>query len=110
MFAIKEGERKINGKIIDTFSRDITEPLTGMTVEAGTTGFMGSPHRGAGGRTYVSFVVNHGDFHFEPVRNDNGQMAGFEIACCGDGGLNAILRALAFAYEATNDQANDVED
>ncbi len=110
MFAIKEGVRKINGEIVGTFSREVTDALVKLKVEAGTTGYVESPEREAGGRTYVSLFCDHGDFHFEPVWNDNDQLAGIEIACCGDGGLNAIMKALAFAHDALSDLAGDADD
>ena len=36
--------------------------------------------------------------------------AGITIACCGDDGLNAIMKALEFAHEAINDQRCEVDD
>ena len=37
-------------------------------------------------------------------------IAGITIACCGDDGLNAIMKALEFAHTAINDQRCDVDD
>ena len=83
MFAITESVAKINGRNVDTFNREISNGRTALEVEAGTTGFVGEDCRDAGGRTYVGINCICGDFHFEPVKNDNGQTAGIKIACCG---------------------------
>ncbi len=110
MFAIEEGLKKINGETVETFCREVVETNTGLLVEAGTTGYKGGCYRDTGGRTFISLVCECGDFHFGPVKNDDGQIIGVEIACCGDGGLNAIMKALEFAHEAINDQRCEVDD
>lgn len=110
MFAIEEGIQKINGETVETFSREIAEVNTGLLVEAGTTGYKGGICRDAGGRTYLSIVCQCGDFHFSPVKDDEGRQVGVVVACCGDAGLNAIVKALEFAQEALNDQRCDVDD
>ena len=110
MFAIEEGLKKINGEMVETFSREVTETNTGLLVEAGTTGYKGGICRDSGGRTYISIVCECGDFHFGTVKDDAGRIVGVEIACCGDAGLNAIMKALEFAHEAINDQRCEVDD
>ena len=37
-------------------------------------------------------------------------MAGIQIACCGDDGLNALMKALAFAAQTLDDQRCEVDD
>lgn len=110
MYAISEKVKKINGELVETFEREIVETNTGLTVEAGTTGYKGGLCRDAGGRTYLSIQCDCGDFHFGPVIDDEGTMVGVEIACCGDAGLTAIMKVLEFAHEALNDQRCDVDD
>ena len=110
MFAIEEGLKKINGETVETFCREVVETNTGLLVEAGTTGYKGGCCRDTGGRTFIGIVCECGDFHFGPVKNDDGQIIGVEIACCGDDGLNAIMKALEFAHEAINDQRCEVDD
>ena len=110
MFAIEEGLKKINGETVETFCREVVETNTGLLVEAGTTGYKGGCCRDTGGRTFIGIVCECGDFHFGPVKNDDGQIIGMEIACCGDGGLNAIMKAREFAHEAINDQRCEVDD
>ena len=51
-----------------------------------------------------------GDFHFEPVTSDDGEIFGIEIACCGDAALDAVMKALDFARDVINDQRCDVDD
>ena len=83
---------------------------TALEVEAGTTGFVGKDCRNAGGRTYIGINCICGDFYFEPVKNDNGQISGIKIACCGDDGLDSILKALGFVMQALTDQVNEIDD
>lgn len=110
MYTIEEGLKKINDRVVETFARTVSEPDTELEVEAGTTGYKGSPCRKAGGRTYLRILCGNGDFYFEPVSNGNGDVAGIEIAASGDAGLNAIMKALAFAEQVLNDQRCEVDD
>ena len=110
MFTIKEGMQKINGEMVETFARDVTCGKTEMKVEAGTTGYKGSCCRSAGGRTFMNLLCLSGDFFFGPITDDAGHIRGITIACCGDDGLNAIMKALEFAHEAINDQRCEVDD
>ena len=47
---------------------------------------------------------------YPAVKDDDGNIAGVTIACCGDEGLNAIMKALEFAHEVIDDQRCDVDD
>ena len=110
MFAIEEALKKINGETVETFCREVVETNTGLLVEAGTTGYSGGDSRLAGGRTYIGITCKVGDFHFDLVRDEEDRPVGVRIACCGDAGLNAIMKALEFAHEAIDDQRCDVDD
>lgn len=110
MYAINEGLKKINGEYVDTYSREVTDGLTSLTAEAGTTGYSGSPARGAGGRTYLCLKADKGDFLFDPVFDKEGKTVGIEVAACGDAGLNALMKALAFIEQALNDLRCEVDD
>ena len=110
MYAIEQDLKKINDVIVDTFGRAITEHDTELEAEAGTTGYKGTPCRKAGGRTYLRIQCWKGDFYFETITDDNGTPVGVEIACCGDAGLNAIMKALDFCRDALNDQRCEVDD
>ena len=110
MFAIEEGHKRINDRILETFKRSVMGHQTELLVEAGTTGYKGTPCRKAGGRTYLALVCMEGDFHFEPVTSDDGEIFGIEIACCGDAALDAVMKALDFARDVINDQRCDVDD
>lgn len=110
MYAINEGIKKINDEFVDTFSRRVSDHETDLEVEAGTTGYKGTPCRKAGGRTYVSVRCNEGDFCFVPLKDKAGTVVGMEIAACGDAGLNAVMKALAFTEQVLNDQRCDVRD
>ena len=110
MFAIEEDRKAINGRFVQTFARTVKDHNTELDVEAGTNGYKGTPCRKAGSRTYVSLVCLEGDFHFEPLVDDDGVVFGIEIACCGDAGLNAVVKALDFARDVINDQRCEVDD
>ena len=110
MFAIEERLKKINGETVETFCREVVETNTGLLVEAGTTGYKGGCCRDTGGRTFIGIVCECGDFHFGPVKNDDGQIVGVEIACCGDAALDAVMKAVDFIRDAVNDQRCDVDD
>ncbi len=110
MYAIKEGYQKINDEFVETYQRDVCGVNTVLTVEAGTTGYKGGCSRDAGSRTYLNLVCKAGDFYFKPVKDENGKRVGVTIACCGDDGLNAIAKALAFALQVINDQRCEVDD
>lgn len=104
MYAIEKGTQKINGELIPTFQREIISGDTDLIVTAGTNGYKGSCARKAGGRSFLSILSLEGDFHFGPIMDDEGSMTGVEIACCGDGGLNALLKALDFSRQVLNEQ------
>ena len=110
MYAIEEGHKRINDKIVETFKRSVMEHHTELLVEAGTNGYKGTPCRKAGGRTYLSLLCLEGDFNFEPIVDDDGVVFGIKIACCGDAALDAVMKALDFARDAINDQRCDVDD
>ena len=96
--------------ICNSSSKLITDRGTELEVEAGTTGYRGTPCRKAGGRTYLRLECWAGDFHFETISDEDGAPIGVEIACCGDAGLNAVMKALDFAREVINDQRCEVDD
>ncbi len=109
MYAINEEMKMINGEVVETFEREITEGKTILRAEAGTTGYKGGERR-SGSRTYLCINCLRGDFHFSEVTDSDGTAVGAVIACCGDEGLNALLKALEFAAQAMNDQRCEVDD
>ena len=100
MYAIDTSNHTVNDKKVDTFLRTVLDGDTRLEVEAGTTGFSGACCRDAGSRTYLALLCRKGDFFFGPIKDDEGRTVGIRIACCGDEGLNAIMKSLAFAYHA----------
>ena len=110
MYTILSDTQKVNDVVIPTFCRQVTGADTELLIEAGTTGFTGSNKREAGGRTYIGIGCEAGDFHFFPMRDDDDRIIGMGIACCGDAGLAAIMKALEFAHKAIEDQICDVDD
>ncbi len=109
MYAISEEIKKINGEVVETFEREVTDGNTALRVEAGTTGYKGGG-RNSGSRAYLCIDCLCGDFHFSQVTDEDGTAVGVQIACCGDDGLNALMKALEFAHQAMNDQRRDVDD
>ena len=110
MYAIEKGIIRLKGERVITFRRKVTCGDAALEVEAGTTGYTGESTREAGGRTLLCFTCICGDFHLEPMENEQGQVVGVKIACCGDDGLNAILKALDFSLTALDDQRREVND
>ena len=104
MYAITEGAKNINDVKLHTFIRNVKHVNTNVDVEAGTTGFRGYVPREKSARAYVGIDCNQGDFLFEPVTNEDGRVVGFEIACCGDAALMALLDSLAFSLQALIDE------
>ena len=109
MHAVDEGKVKINDRTVTTYGRAVLEEDTALHAMAGTTGYKGG-RRPAGGRTYIRLECFSGDFYFDPVLDDDGRVTGIEIACCGDAGLNAVMKALDFCRDALNDQRCEVDD
>jgi hypothetical protein len=95
--------------MVETFEREVTCGNTVLEVEAGTTGYKGGCCRKGCGRTFLSLLCMNGNFFFGPIKDDEGNIAGITIACCGDDGLNAIMKALAFSQQAIDDQRRDVD-
>ena len=85
MFAVEEKHKRINDKIVETFERSVMGHHTELLAEAGTTGYKGTPCRKAGGRTYLSLVCMEGDFHFEPVTSDDGEIFDRLLRRCSTG-------------------------
>lgn len=108
MYPVSEGKIKVNDKLVNTYGRAALGKSTALHVVAGTTGYKGSNKREAGGRTYVKIECCCGDFFFDPVKDEDGMVTGIEIACCGDEGLNAIVKAVDFVRDVMNDQICEV--
>ena len=98
MYEIREGLKRINGKFVDTFERDVKEDGCHLEVEAGTSGFKGGG-RESGSRAYVRIEGILADMFAgtTPVKE------GAEIAVCGDDEILALIEALRFAEKALID-------
>ena len=110
MHAITKGLARINGENVNTFEREINQGKTVLEVSAGTTGFKKDATRAGGSRTYIALDCVSGDFHFSPITDEEGKIAGIEIASCGNESLDAMLKALDFALDALTDQTRGIED
>ena len=110
MYAIEEGMKQINGELVDTFLREVVDGDVVMEIEAGSNGYRGGCGRSCESRTYVSLLCLSGDFYFAPIRDEEGNRVGMKIACCGDDGMNAIMKAIEFIHEVINDQRCEVDD
>lgn len=63
--------------------------------EVGAAPLTGEAKRKGGSRVYVKLTVNRGDIKFLPVRDDSGEVVGFEVAASGDDASIALTTALA---------------
>ena len=109
MYAIEERQAKVNDVMVQTFARKATSRRVELEVEAGTTGYSGGNCRKAGGRTYLSIRCHKGDFCFLPIQDGDGNDVGITFACCGDDGMTAIAKALAFAKQVIDDQRIEMD-
>ena len=110
MYEIEKGLKKINDCFVETYIRSVTGHGTKLEVEAGTTGYKGTPCRKGGGRTYLRFKYSAGDQLIRPITDDRGESVGVEFVCCGDAGLDAVVKALDFARDAISDQICEIND
>lgn len=110
MYAVSEGKVQINDRSVRTYERAVLGKDTAFHVAAGTNGYKGSNKREAGGRTYLKIECFCGDFHFDPVKDDDGTVTGIEIACCGDESLDTVMKVLDFAHTVISDQCCEVDD
>lgn len=94
MYEIREGLKKINDVLVDTYERDVVRGNAALEVEAGTTGFCGGG-REEGGRAYIRIKAMLADFFAEASKTD-----GIVIAACGDDEILALIEALHFAAKA----------
>jgi len=72
MYEIKKDLARINGKVVETFQRQIVQGENILVVTAGTTGYKKDASRQGGSRTYIGFDCFGGDFHFIPIPDRNG--------------------------------------
>lgn len=63
--------------------------------EVGAAPLTGEAKRKGGSRVYVKLTVNRGDIKFLPVRDDSGEVVGFEVAASGDDASIALTTAIA---------------
>ena len=103
MYAVNMERIKINDRKVRIYERAVLEKDTAIHVAAGSTGYKGRG-RAAGGRTYIKIECCCGDFHFDPVVEEDGTVTGIEIACCGDDALDAVAKALKFIKDTIDDQ------
>lgn len=103
MFAVTEGKVKINDRKVTTYERAVLEEDVALHVAAGTNGYRGKGRK-AGSRVYLKIECFCGDFHFDPVKDEDGTVTGIVIAACGDEALDAVAKVLKFAKEAIDDQ------
>ena len=109
MFEIKEKQRVLpDGTELTTFERDIYS-CNILSVEAGTTGYMGGDS-GHGGRTYFR-IKDEGSTDIKAhVSKDKLGQEIVEVILGGDTELETIITAIRFIAKVLEDQKNDVRD
>lgn len=107
MYEIRKRQRKIGGKEITTYIRDIYSANI-LEVEAGTTGYCGGDS-GNGGRTYFR-IENRGGTDIQAYGLGTNGEEGFEVILGGDTELHTVIRALKFITKVLEDTANNVND
>ena len=107
MFAITEGTRRVYGKEITTYTREIYSANV-LEVEAGTNGFQGGDS-GHGSRAYIRIEdLGSTDIRVNPLGRDGDE--GFELFLGGDCELETMIRALKFITKVLEDGAKEVHD
>ena len=111
MFEITKDSVKINDVPTDVFGREASCRSACLLVEAGTTGYRGlDKPREESARTYISLKSLDGDFWFRPIREGDGEIAGFRIAGCGDDCLETLIKAADFISKALHEQRARLDD
>lgn len=109
MYEVKENKRILpDGTEITTFTRDIYS-CNILSVEAGTTGYMGGDS-GHGGRTYFR-IADEGctDMRVRATEDKYGSQS-VEVILGGDTELGTIITALKFIIRTLEDQRNEIHD
>lgn len=109
MYEIKRNRRRLtDGTEITTFSRDVVS-CNILSVEAGTTGYMGGDS-GHDGRTYFSIRDSASTDMDVRVTKDRFGCTGFEVSLGGDCELETMIRALKFITKVLEEEAEEVFD
>ena len=104
MYVISESAQKVSGQLVPTFQRNIVTEAANLIVEAGTNASRGRCSRKQAVQGFFSILSLEGGFDFIPITDDEDFVTGVEITCCGEGSLNAFLKALEFARQAISEQ------
>lgn len=108
MYETKLNTRKVNGKEIETWEREIYDANI-LSVEAGTNGYQGGD-TGHGCRTYIRISDEGGtDISARAITDRFGDTHGVEIALGGDSELSTIIEAMKFATKVLEDQIKEAE-
>ena len=108
MYEVREKRRKLlDGTEITTYTRDVVSASI-LTVEAGTTGYMGGDS-GHGGRTYFR-IEDQGSTDIQVLPIGRYGDEGFEVFLGGDCELETVIRALKFITKVLEEEAEEVCD
>jgi hypothetical protein len=108
MYETKLNTRKVNGKEIETWEREIYDANI-LSVEAGTNGYQGGD-TGHGSRTFIRISDEGGtDITARAITDRFGDTHGVEIALGGDSELSTIIEALKFITKVLEDQIKEAE-
>lgn len=108
MYEVREKRRKLlDGTEITTYTRDVVSANI-LTVEAGTTGYMGGDS-GHGGRTYFR-IEDQGSTDIQVLPIGRYGDEGFEVFLGGDCELETVIRALKFITRVLEEEAEEVCD
>ena len=108
MYEVREKRRKLlDGTEITTYTRDVVSANI-LTVEAGTTGYMGGDS-GHGGRTYFR-IEDQGSTDIQVLPIGRYGDEGFEVFLGGDCELETVIRALKFITKVLEEETEEVCD
>ncbi len=94
----------VNGVRIKTHVNEITHGKTEVTVEAGTNGLSRKKGWEHCPRAVVTLDVDRGSFDIQPFRDDDGELTGVGIACCGPHAMLTLIDSLEFWLDTLADE------
>ena len=102
MYEVKKNIRCIDGRRVETFSRQIENGECKLEVESGTNGF------GKESRVYLRIEnLGKGGFLMQTVQDRHGRAAGIEVVAADGHALMSLLEAMVFAFQSYDDQISE---
>ncbi|RRG07468.1 MAG: hypothetical protein DUD30_00810 [Lactobacillus sp.] len=107
MFEVRANCIQIGDKDLVTYSRDVYEENTDISVEAGTA----EDYEDDSVETFASIICYEGDVMFAPATDrKTGKTKGFAIKTESSGGRDALIKGLRFLLNTLEEERAEVND